>query len=91
LDSAMTRIAHRHPAQEIASLRTLMLTNEAKVAEEGERRASGTALRPRLCPNRDVEANRAWLQPPEARHGSPKGSHVPRNQRQLIPLGSGKV
>jgi len=86
LDSSMTRMAHRHPAQEIASLRTLMLTNEAKVAEEGERRASGTALSPRLCPKRDVAANHAWLQPPEARQRSPKWSHAPRNQRQPIPL-----
>jgi hypothetical protein len=57
LDSAMTRMGHRHSAQEIANLRTLMLNNEAKVAKEGERRASGTALSPRLCPKRDGAAN----------------------------------
>ena len=86
LDSAMTKMAHRHPAQEIASLRRLMLTNGAKVAKEWERGASATALSPRLCPKRDGAANHAWLQPPEARQRSPKWSYAPRNQRQLIPL-----
>jgi len=59
LDSAMTRMAHRHPEQQIASLRTLMLTNEAKVTKEGERCARGTAPSPRLRSKRDGAANHA--------------------------------
>ena len=42
LGDAMTRMARRHPEQEIAALYTLMLTNEARMTKEVERRARGT-------------------------------------------------